>query len=190
MGTRLREASEKLPKPLVDVGGKPILWHIMKTYSHFGFRRFVLCLGYGAHHVKDYFLRYAETESNDFVLRGGQVELLGSDVQDWTITFVHTGLDSPIGERLRRVRRHVEQEEMFLANYADVLTDAFRAALLRLNGYRVDVVEFVDSAHTPRNLLLRARRTGRADPGAGAEYEALTAQWGVTPALERLLSRR
>ena len=62
--------------------------------------------------------------SNDFVLRGGDVELLGSDIQDWTITFVHTGLDSPIGERLRRVRQHVEGEEMFLANYADVLTDA------------------------------------------------------------------
>jgi SAM-dependent methyltransferase len=88
---------------------------------------------------------------------------------------------APYGE----VTRHAILRERF----ADVLTDAFRAALLRLNGYKVDVVEFVDSAHTPRNLLLRARRTGRADPGARAEYEALTAQWGVTPALERLLSR-
>jgi SAM-dependent methyltransferase len=87
---------------------------------------------------------------------------------------------SPYGE----ITRHGILRERF----ADVLTDAFRAELLRLNGYRVDVVEFVDSAHTPRNLLLRARRIGRADAGAGNEYAALTAQWGVTPALERLLS--
>ena len=77
-----------------------------------------------AHHVKDYFLDYRETESNDFVLRKGEVELQGSDIADWTIHFVHTGLESPIGERLRRVRHLVEDEEMFLANYADVLTDA------------------------------------------------------------------
>jgi len=87
----------------------------------------------------------------------------------------------PYGE----ITRHAILRERF----ADVLTDAFRAALLRLNGYKVDVVEFVDSAHTPRNLLLRARRTGRPEPGARADYDALTAQWGVTPALERLLSR-
>jgi hypothetical protein len=80
-------------------------------------------LGYGAHHIKDYFLNYKETSSNDFVLRGGDVELLGSDIRDWTIIFVHTGLDSSIGERLRRVRALVQDEEMFLANYADVLTD-------------------------------------------------------------------
>ena len=95
----------------------------MRYYAHFGHKDFVLCLGYGAHHIKDFFLTYSETASNDFVLRGGDVELLGSDISDWTITFVHTGLDSPIGERLRRVRRHVEGEEVFLANYADVLTD-------------------------------------------------------------------
>jgi hypothetical protein len=71
-----------------------------------------------------------------------------------------------------------------------VLTDSLRASLLRLNGYKVDVVEFVDSAHTPRNLLLRARRTGLVDAGQRAEYDALTAQWGVTPALEKLLSAR
>ena len=96
----------------------------MRYYAHFGHKEFILCLGYGAHHIKDYFLDYRETESNDFVLREGEVELQGSDIADWTIHFVHTGLESPIGERLRRVRHLVEDEEMFLANYADVLTDA------------------------------------------------------------------
>ena len=122
-GMRMRDGVSDLPKPMHPVGPRPLIWHVMRYYAHFGHTDFVLCLGYGAHHIKDFFLNYSETASNDFVLRGGNVELLGSDIQDWTITFVHTGLGSPIGERLRRVRSLVAGEEMFLANYADVLTD-------------------------------------------------------------------
>jgi glucose-1-phosphate cytidylyltransferase len=122
-GMRMRDGLSDLPKPMTTVGPRPLIWHVMRYYAHFGHKEFVLCLGYGAHHIKDYFLNYDETASNDFTLRKGQVELRGSDIQDWEITFVHTGLDSPIGERLRRVRKYVEGEEMFLANYADVLTD-------------------------------------------------------------------
>jgi glucose-1-phosphate cytidylyltransferase len=121
---RMRDGVSDLPKPMHAVGPRPLLWHVMHYYAHFGHTDFVLCLGYGAHHIKDYFLNYSETASNDFVLSGRDVRLLGSDIRDWRITFVHTGLDTPIGERLRRVRRHVEGEEVFLANYADVLTDA------------------------------------------------------------------
>jgi glucose-1-phosphate cytidylyltransferase len=120
---RMRDGQSDLPKPMTTVGPRPLIWHVMRYYAHFGHKDFVLCLGYGAQHIKDYFLNYAETASNDFTLRGGKVELLGSDIRDWNITFVHTGLDSPIGERLRRVRHLVGDEEMFLANYADVLTD-------------------------------------------------------------------
>jgi glucose-1-phosphate cytidylyltransferase len=120
----MRDGASDLPKPMMTVGPRPLIWHVMRYYAHFGHTDFVLCLGYGAHHIKDFFLHYDETASNDFVMRGGDVELLGSDIQDWTITFVHTGMESPIGERLRRVRACVEGEEMFLANYADVLTDA------------------------------------------------------------------
>jgi len=109
---------------MAKVGPRPLLWHVMRYYAHFGHTEFVLCLGYGAHHIKDFFLNYSETASNDFVLRGGEVAMLSADISEWTITFVHTGLDSPIGERLRRVRDYVDGEEMFLANYADVLTDA------------------------------------------------------------------
>ena len=123
-GMRMRDGVSDLPKPMHPVGPRPLLWHVMRYYAHFGHRDFVLCLGYGGHHIKEFFLTYDETASNDFVLRGGDVELLGSDIGDWTITFVNTGLESPIGERLRRVRHLVEGEEMFLANYADVLTDA------------------------------------------------------------------
>jgi glucose-1-phosphate cytidylyltransferase len=122
-GMRMRDGISDLPKPMHPVGPRPLLWHVMRYYAHFGHTDFVLCLGYGAHHIKDYFLSYAETASNDFVLREGRIEMLTADIEHWTITFVHTGLDSPIGERLRRVREHVASEEMFLTNYADVLTD-------------------------------------------------------------------
>lgn len=123
-GMRMRENVNDLPKPMQRVGPRPLLWHVMRYYAHFGHTDFILCLGYGAQHVKDYFLNYTETTSNDFVMRGGQVELLSRDIADWTITFVQTGIDSAIGERLRRVRPYLGDDEMFLANYADVLTDA------------------------------------------------------------------
>jgi glucose-1-phosphate cytidylyltransferase len=121
---RMRDGDSDVPKPMQKVGPRPLLWHVMRYYAHFGHTEFVLCLGYGAEHIKNYFLSYRETESNDFVMRDGEVELLGSDIGNWTIHFVNTGLESPIGERLRRVRHLLEGEEMFLANYADVLTDA------------------------------------------------------------------
>ncbi|NKQ52815.1 glucose-1-phosphate cytidylyltransferase [Amycolatopsis sp. K13G38] len=118
------EPADDVPKPMQLVGQRPLLWHVMRYYAHFGHTDFVLCLGDGARHITDFFLTYTETASNDFVLRGGQVELLSTDISDWSVTFVHTGAASSIGERLRRVREHVEGEEIFLANYADVLTDA------------------------------------------------------------------
>jgi glucose-1-phosphate cytidylyltransferase len=124
-GMRMRTAEhDVIPKPLQMVGPRPLLWHVMRYYAHYGHKDFILCLGYGAEKIKDFFLSYRETESNDFVMRGGDVELLGSDISDWTVTFVDTGLESPIGERLRRVRRYLGDDKYFLANYADVLTDA------------------------------------------------------------------
>lgn len=126
MGMRMRSGTDSLPKPMMPIGSRPVLWHIMKYYAHFGHTEFILCLGYGARAVKDYFLEYHETHSNDFVLtKGGEnVELLSSDISDWRITFVDTGMDTAIGERLRRVRRYLDDDEVFLANYGDVLTDA------------------------------------------------------------------
>jgi glucose-1-phosphate cytidylyltransferase len=126
MGLRMRSSDDSLPKPMMPIGHRPVLWHVMRYYAHFGHTDFILCLGYGARAVKDYFLNYHETHSNDFVLtKGGeQVELLGSDISEWSITFIDTGIDTAIGERLRRVRRYIDDDEIFLANYGDVLTDA------------------------------------------------------------------
>ena len=124
-GTRLRDYSDAIPKPMVPIGDRPILWHVMKYYAHFGHKDFVLCLGYQGAAIKEYFLNYEESVSNDFVLSNGgsDIQLFNSDIHDWSITFVDTGLHSTIGERLKAVERHVKDEEVFLANYSDGLTD-------------------------------------------------------------------
>ena len=125
-GLRLREFSESIPKPMVPIGYRPILWHVMRYYAEFGHAEFILCLGYRADLIKEYFLQYRETISNDFVLNGpgGEVELLGHDLDGWKITFVDTGQHASVGERLAAIRPHIGDDEMFLANYGDVLTDA------------------------------------------------------------------
>jgi glucose-1-phosphate cytidylyltransferase len=113
------------------IGDRPLLWHVMRYYAHFGHTEFILCLGYGAGAVKEFFLRYDETLSNDFTLTSGgrDLRLHSADITDWKITFIDTGLHASIGERLLRVRSHVQDEPMFLANYADTLTDAPLSAM-------------------------------------------------------------
>ena len=125
-GLRLRDYSENTPKPMVPVGYRPIIWHLMKYYAHFGHKEFILCLGWKADVIKDYFLNYNETVSNDFVLTAGgrNLKLINSDIHDWSITFVDTGMESNIGMRLMKVKEYIDGDEMFLANYADCITDA------------------------------------------------------------------
>lgn len=124
-GMRLREYSEVIPKPMVPLGNRPILWHVMRYYAHFGHKEFILCLGYRGDLIKKYFVNYDECVSNDFVLtKGGRdLKLLTSDIGEWKITFVDTGLNANVGQRLRAVRKHLGNDEVFLANYADGLTD-------------------------------------------------------------------
>ncbi len=123
---RLREHTGAVPKPMVTIGDRPILWHIMKYYAHYGHKDFVLCLGYKASVIKEFFLNYNEAVTNDFVLRRGgrNMELLSSDIHDWRITFLDTGLRANIGERLKAVQHYLAGEEVFLASYGDCLTDA------------------------------------------------------------------
>ena len=102
LGTRMQEHSETIPKPLVEIGYRPMLWHLMRYYSHFGHNEFILCLGHRGDAIKKYFLEYDECLSNDFVLsQGGRdVRLFNQDIEDWTISFVDTGINSNIGQRL------------------------------------------------------------------------------------------
>jgi glucose-1-phosphate cytidylyltransferase len=124
LGLRIRD-SDDIPKPMVQIGYRPILWHVMKYYAHFGHKDFILCLGHRAEAVKSYFLNYNECASNDFVLSGGgkNLELFNSDIQDWRITFADTGVHSNIGQRLKAAEKYLDGEETFLANYSDGLTD-------------------------------------------------------------------
>lgn len=158
-GMRIRDFSEEIPKPMVPVGNRPILWHVMKYYAHFGHKEFILCLGYKADVIKNFFLTYNEAVSNDFTMYDGgrKIELVSSDIDDWTIRFVDTGVDSNLGERLLAVRRYLEGEEMFLANYSDGLTD------LDLDTY---VDDFAESGGVAKFLAVQPPLTYHlVDPG-------------------------
>jgi glucose-1-phosphate cytidylyltransferase len=148
---------------MVTIGSRPILWHLMKYYAHYGHKDFVLCLGYKGNVIKDYFLNYDESVSNDFVWSEGgrKIEYRNRDIDGWTITFVDTGANANIGERLKAVEPYVAGEEMFLANYSDGLTD------LALPGY---IEEFRKSSAVGRLLLVRPTASFdlvSVDPGGG-----------------------
>ncbi len=125
LGLRLREYSDNVPKPLVPIGDEPVILHLMKYYSHYGHKDFILCLGHKGESIKRFFLNYNEALSSDFVLSEGgrKLKLLSNDFPNWNITFVDTGPKASVGERLRAVREHVKDEEVFLANYVDGLTN-------------------------------------------------------------------
>lgn len=164
LGTRLREHSETIPKPLVNIGYRPLIWHLMKYYAHYGHKDFVLCLGYRGDLIKEFFLNYNECLSNDFVLNNGgaDVKLLNSDIRDWQITFVETGLHSNIGQRLLAVKKFVQDEEVFLANYSDGLSDLPLDQYLEMSLARRVTASFVcirtsqsfHAAHTDENGMV------------------------------------
>ena len=133
LGTRLREETEFRPKPMVEVGGRPILWHIMKTYAHYGFREFVLCLGYRGNVIREYFLNY-EAMSNDFTISlgagGRKIEYHGAHAeQDFCVTLVNTGAETMTGGRVKRIEPFID-DDLFMVTYGDGLADIDIDALL------------------------------------------------------------
>lgn len=182
LGLRMREASAALPKPMVPLGDRPLVWHLMKYYAHWGHTDFILCLGYKGAAIKDYFVNYREWLSNDFVLSAGgrDLTLLRRDTDDWRITFVDTGLQATIGERLLAVRRFVEDEPVFLANYADGLSDCPLPAIIdRLHETRSTAVcmtaPMPSSLHLVRQangLVVDVVDAGRANSWVNAGYFA------------------
>jgi glucose-1-phosphate cytidylyltransferase len=135
LGVRMGEATARTPKPMIEIGGRPILWHIMRYYAEWGYNDFILCLGYKGEVVKEYFLTYNEALFNDFVLeRNGdssKLELLSRDVGEWRVTFVDTGTEATIAERLKAVAPRIGDDEIFLATYGDGLTDAPLSEMVR-----------------------------------------------------------
>jgi glucose-1-phosphate cytidylyltransferase len=126
LGTRIRDYSENIPKPMIPVGHQPMLLHIMQYYSYYGHRDFILCLGYKANAIKEYFVNYNPTLNSDCVISdfGKKVDIIGEHPPDWRVTLIDTGIWRNIGERLMAIRHLVKDEEIFLANYSDGLTDA------------------------------------------------------------------
>jgi len=136
LGTRLREETEFRPKPLVDVGGRPILWHIMKLYAHYGFREFVLCLGYRGNMIKEYFLNY-EAMNNDFTICLGKKSQIryndNHEEQDYFVTLAETGAESMTGGRVKRVQKYIGSESPFMVTYGDGVSDVDISKLLEFH---------------------------------------------------------
>ena len=150
-GMRLRGYSEDVPKPMVTVGSRPVLWHIMKYYAHFGHKDFILCLGYKANVIKNYFLEYEESVSNDFVFSQGgrKLEFMQRDIDDWNITFVDTGLRATIADRLRFIEPYLCGDDMFLANYSDGLTDFYLPQMIQEFSRRDSYASFLSYSRAP-----------------------------------------
>lgn len=175
-GIRLRSGGDNTPKPLVKIGYRPILWHLMRYYAHYGHKDFILCLGYRADLFKRYFLKYDEWLSNDFTLAPGAgtsaVELFSRDIADWRVTFVDTGLNANIGQRLRAVHSHIKDEEMFLANYSDGLTDMHLPTMIDEFARSDAVASFVCARPQQSFHLVRLGPDGhvqRIEPMVGAD---------------------
>ena len=153
LGTRLREHSDTVPKSLVNIGYRPIIWHLMKYYAYFGHKDFILCLGYRGDLIREYFLNYKEALTNDFTLsdRGTRIDLHARDLDDWRITFVDTGLHSNIGQRLLRVRRYLDGETIFLANYSDGLSSLPLDAQIEELKSSAAIASFA-AVHTPHSF--------------------------------------
>lgn len=145
LGMRLREFSDKIPKPMVPVGGRPIIWHLMKYYAHFGHKEFILCLGHQADVIKRYFLEYDECLNNDFVLNGETEgpKLLKKDIHDWKITFVDTGLNSNVATRLKKVQKFIGDDEFFMANYSDALSDLHLSNYIDFSRQKNKIASFI-----------------------------------------------
>jgi glucose-1-phosphate cytidylyltransferase len=165
LGLRLRDYSDKIPKPMALIGYRPILWHLMKYYAYYGHKDFIICLGYKADYIKNYFVKYDETISNNFIYRNGgaRLELLNSDIHDWTITFVDTGICSNIGTRLKAVQPYLEGEKVFLANYSDGLTNLYLPDMIDHFNSRSAVASFMAYYSTKSYHVVRLGRNDHVE---------------------------
>ncbi len=134
LGTRLKEETEYKPKPMVEIGGRPILWHIMKTYAHFGYNKFVLCLGYRGDVIKNYFYNY-KIRSNDFTLTLGSGKIKSHNNHDesgWEITFAETGASSMTGSRIKQIEKYID-DGLFMLTYGDGLCNVNISKLIEFH---------------------------------------------------------
>lgn len=164
LGTRLREETEFRPKPLVEIGGRPILWHIMKIYGHYGFNDFILCLGYRGNMIKEHFLNY-ESMNNDFTIALGSprtVEYHGAHTeQNFRVTLAETGLEAMTGSRIARVRRYIGDDDTFLVTYGDGVSDVDIKKLVHFHRLHGKLATVTTMRPTSRFGVLHSDEAGR-----------------------------
>ena len=169
LGTRLSEETVNRPKPMVEIGGKPILWHIMKIYSHHGINDFVICCGYKGYVIKEYFANYfLHTSDVTFDMAHNEMEVHQQHAEPWKVTLVDTGDDTMTGGRLRRVEDYVEDEEAFCFTYGDGVGDIDITSLIEFH------TQHGKARHADRHLPARPlRRAGHPRrPGASASRKS------------------
>ena len=133
LGTRISEESHLRPKPMIEIGGAPILWHIMKTYSHYGVNEFIICLGYKGHIIKEFFANYCMYRSNLMIdLQRNSLEILDTAVEPWKVTLIDTGLNTMTGGRIKRIQKYIG-DETFMLTYGDGVSDVNIGELLRFH---------------------------------------------------------
>lgn len=162
LGTRMKEETEFRPKPMVEVGGKPVLWHIMKVYARYGHTEFIVCAGYKGDFIKNYFFNYTALNT-DFTMKLGDSDSAvfhGShDEFDWTVTVADTGLDTPTGGRIKRIQRYLG-DEPFLCTYGDGIAPVDINSLLALHGENKTVATMTSSRPPSRFGLVRVSGEG------------------------------
>ena len=165
-GTRLREETEFRPKPLVEIGGRPILWHIMKLYAHWGFREFVMCLGYRGYMIKEHFLNY-EAMNNDFTAALGspKIEYHGSHDEDgYLVTLADTGLESQTGARIKRIQKYISNaDDIFMVTYGDGVSDVNVRELLNFHRSHGKLATVTTVRPTSRFGVLNVDDAGRVN---------------------------
>lgn len=163
LGTRLREETEFRPKPMVDIGGRPILWHIMKTYAHYGHKDFIICLGYRGAMIKQYFLDY-QAMNNDFTIRLGERSRIKyhdrHQEQDFQVTLAETGLNTMTGGRVKRIERYIG-DDLFMVTYGDGLSDLSIRDLVRFHRSHGKLATITTVRPTSRFGVLDVREDGR-----------------------------
>ena len=133
-GTRIGEESQFRPKPMIEIGGRPILWHIMKTYSHYGLNEFIICCGYKGHMIKEYFANYYMNYSNvNFNLKEGSISYLDSNIEPWKVTLANTGLNTLTAKRVVNIKKYLANEEEFMLTYGDGVADIQIDELLKFH---------------------------------------------------------
>ena len=166
LGTRLREETEFKPKPMVEVGGYPIIWHIMRIFTEYNLNDFIVCLGYKGDVIKDYFLNF-QTQHNDFAIntsKQNSVQIFESEnLSDWNVLLANTGIDSFTGERIRKIKKYIPEGESFIMTYGDGLSDINIEQLLEFHSSHDGIATISTTKPSSRFGMVEIGKNNKVD---------------------------